>query len=181
MVVRTAVGAVQEVGAQVVVELRREVFLLHEAVLQGEDVVLHLCGIGCGGIGFKELLVFGHSLVCGRLVQTYLGHTLVERFPCVETCLFGKFAARVGLIVFLEILLGRVVVARAVVRHSQEVERFLAVFRALERGNHFAQHKGGGVVFAYGEHLLRALIFDHIVARFRYLVVFAARRKSQKQ
>ena len=134
-IVAATIAAVAEIVAQLVVELGIEIFLLHEFVLQLENLRLSLVAVNAQRIKFQEGIEFRNGIVSIRLVQTGFGRALIQSAACIIVSLLGILTMRVTLIIPLEGLCSTLIISAIIIGHSQQIEALLTLVGTLGHQN----------------------------------------------
>ena len=166
LVVRLSIGIdIAEVTTQIVIELGRQILLLHQIVLETEQRLLGFVAVGRIGIVVKECLIGIDGSNRRALVETGLRSTLIERTADEIASLLGKGALGISAIIFTECSAGRIVVAVAILRHTEKVETLLSIGATFLHGNQVLQQSGSLLKLAHSEALLSVFIFICVVRR----------------
>ena len=173
--------AVAEIGSEVVIEPRRVQFLLHEFVLQGEEIFL---GIFLPRSQRIDIEIFLQSRDCSdgsALVESRFGRTHIEALTDIEFRQFSIIATRIRRIIFLEILRSRLVVFAVILGHRQHIKTFLTVLRTLHQGYKTFEQRNRTGVLTRSVTLLGIFVFILVIVRLESLIELPRASREQER
>ena len=163
LVVVAAVCAVAKILTEVVVELSRVEFFLHQLVLQLEELLLSRSTVLAVGVEVHVLLKCSNGVHGLRLVETRLRCAVVEAHSDIELSLLCVYTFRITLEIFLECGSGSLVVFTVVFCHTQHIKALLSVLGAFLHCYQSLQQRRGAHILTVSITLFRILVFVCVV------------------